>query len=514
MPQAADSEILSAILDAAVDAIIVADAQGRILRANHATHTLFGYPPEALVGRNVAMLMPREQASAHEGYMAAYRETGIARIVGIGRDLTGQRQDGSTFPVHLSVGEAKVGPDPIFVAILHDLTARAASESALARSMRLDAVGQMTGGITHDFNNILTVIMGNLELAQSSAGDARTARYLSQAMEAAETGAGLTAQLMIFARKGSLKPEAVDLGRICQKTTRLLSQTLGETYEIRVDCPTGLPHVQVDPVQLESAIVNIAVNARDAMPEGGRILFQVDEIEIDDSYMAQETHVAPGHYLRLLVSDDGTGMSAEAQARAFEPFFTTKAPGHGTGLGLAMVHGFVRQSGGHITLYSEPGHGTAIGLYLPALPTDAEASRPGHGGDADPSMPLGRGERVLVVEDSPHVRRITAERLGALGYAVEIAETGDAAWRMLQDGLKVSAVLSDVVMPGTLSGFDLARRIRADFPDMPVILTSGYASDVVSEQMPGADAFEILHKPYHQGALARRLAAALDPASG
>ncbi|QFS83541.1 Blue-light-activated protein [Roseivivax sp. THAF40] len=513
MPDPADSEILSAILDAAVDAMVVADAKGTILRANRATHDLFGHDPDALIGANVRVLMPEDHARAHDEYMTAYRDTGIARIVGIGRDLTGRRADASTFPLHLSVGEAKVGAEPVFVAILHDLSQRRAGETALARSMRLDAVGQMTGGITHDFNNLLTVIIGNLELAEATTDAPDTRRYLARAMEAAETGAGLTSRLMIFARKGSLKPEAVDLGNICRKTVALLERTLGEAYEIAAQCPEGLPRVHVDPVQLESAIVNIAVNARDAMPEGGRILFQVSEIEIDDTYMAQETHVAPGHYLRLLVSDNGSGMSEEAQARAFEPFFTTKAPGQGTGLGLAMVHGFVRQSGGHITLYSELGHGTAIGVYLPALPRDADEAGSGPNEAGPDALPRGNGERILVVEDSAHVRQITADRLLALGYAVEVAESGDAAWRMLEGGLDVAVVLSDVIMPGALNGFDLARRIDERFPSIGVILTSGYASDAVSDRLPGAPDADLLHKPYHQGVLARRLSELLRRSS-
>jgi PAS domain S-box-containing protein len=504
-----DSQILSAIMNAAVDAIIVSDAAGGILRANPAAHKLFDYDVGDLLGLNVRTLMPRPKARQHDRFMTDYIETGVEKVIGIGREVEGQRKDGEAFPLHLSVGEAKVGDAPVFVAILHDLTRRVASENALARTMRLDAIGQMTGGISHDFNNLLTVIIGNLELAEMRAKDDKTAKYLKNAMDAAEMGSGLTSRLMIFARKGPLKPEVSELGPICHNTIELLKPTLGATYEITSECPENLSPVLIDPVQLESALVNLAVNARDAMPDGGNLRFEVSEIEIDDDYMAQETDVEPGHYVRLLVSDDGEGMSPEMQKRAFEPFYTTKADLNGTGLGLAMVYGFVRQSGGHITLYSEVGHGTNFGLYFPALREAAEAELAVAKGNGKPDLPLGNGECVLVVEDNPKVRRISVDRLHALNYRTEEAEDADVAYQILQDGANIDIVFSDVVMPGTMTGFDLAARILSDFPQIKILLTTGYTSEVVAEDKRSSDQFEVLHKPYHQRDLARRLSALL-----
>ncbi len=510
---ASDSDVLSAIMGAAVDAIIVSDGAGIILRANEAACSLFGYTQDDLMGLNVRALMPATMADDHDAFMSNYIESGIEKIIGIGREVEGLRQSGQIFPLHLSVGEAKSDGNPIFVAILHDLTRRNASDMALSRTMRLDAIGHMTGGISHDFNNLLTVIIGNLELAGLGVLDEKTTQYLQNATEAAEMGAELTSRLMIFARKGSLNPILADMGDMCRQTIGLLRRTLGETYTIATDFPGNLSHVLIDPVQLGSALVNLAVNARDAMPDGGKLLFQIDEIDIDDAYMAQETDVEPGRYVRLMVSDDGEGMSAESQRRAFEPFYTTKADQNGTGLGLAMVYGFVRQSGGHITLYSEVGHGTSFGLYFPAG-TDTggvqSLDRPS-GAKADPAM--GNGETILLVEDNPKVREVSTARLRALKYQVKTAEDGDIAWRMLRDDVDSHVVFSDIVMPGTLTGYDLGARVRIEYPKIKVLLTSGYASDVVTGKLRSSEQFEILHKPYHQRELARRLSELLGRSS-
>lgn len=505
-----DGKILNAIMDAAVDAIVVSDDKGRILKANPAAHRLFGYDAESLVGLNVKILMPQEMARQHDSFMKSYIDTGEKKIIGIGREVEGLRANGRGFPLRLSVGEAAMDDTPVFVGILHDLTQHRANENALARTLRLDAIGQMTGGISHDFNNLLTVIIGNLELAEMRNSDEKVSGNLQNAMEAAEMGADLTSRLMMFARKSPLRPEASDLGKICYRTLDLLKRTLGANYEISADCPKNLALVLVDPVQMESALVNLAINARDAMPEGGNLLFQISEIEIDDTYMAQEADVVQGNYVRLLVSDDGKGMTPETQTRAFEPFYTTKADKNGTGLGLAMVYGFVKQSGGHITLYSEVGHGTSFGLYFPALQQGTHPDGPIF--QTGSEVPLGNGECILVVEDNPRVRRISVERLHALNYRTKEAGSGDEAYRILQQDNEVDLVFSDIVMPGAMNGYDLAICVRTEFPSIKFLLTSGYASDVVTGKMRSSDRSEILHKPYHQLNLAKRLSTLLNNA--
>lgn len=501
-----DSAVLHAILDAAVDAIIVSDQNGKILRANAAAARLFQYDIAEMTGQSVNILMPLAMAGLHDGFMSHHIKTGEKRIIGIGRDVEGQRKDKSIFPLHLSVGDAEVGGQRVFVAILHDLTHRKATEDALARSQRLDAIGQMTGGIAHDFNNLLTVIVGNLELLEMRGADDRQMPLIKDALESAELGADLTSRLMVFARRSNLKPINADLREICAETLALLKRTLGANYHIKTDFADDLDEVMIDPVQLQSALMNLALNARDAMGNGGEVQVSIRNVTIDDSYMAQETDIAAGDYVRLSVSDDGAGMSPEAQRRAFEPFFTTKSDSGGTGLGLAMVYGFVRQSGGHVTLYSEQGHGTSFGLYFPALPNpDAQDGIKGRVDLKSKSSPCGNGETVLIVEDNPKVRRLSVKRIRDLGFTILEAESGDQAYRMLKDGARVDIVFSDLVMPGTLNGYDLAAKITAEFPGLKILLTSGYASDVITGAMAHDRIYDILHKPYRQSDLAHRL---------
>ncbi|MEO0669317.1 MAG: PAS domain S-box protein [Pseudomonadota bacterium] len=508
MDHARDAALLSALMDAATDAIIVADRHGMMQRANGAADRLFGYDAGSLVGQSVNVLMPRALAELHDGFMAHHLATGERRIIGIGRDVEGARRDGTVFPLHLSVGRADIGDEPMFISILHDLTDRSAAHEALARSQRLDAVGQLTGGIAHDFNNLLTVIIGNLELLQMRGPDDRQTGLIDDALASAELGADLTSRLLVFARKGNLKPVEVDLREQCRDALAILRRTIGERYTIRTDFAKTVSQVMIDPVQLQSALINLALNARDAMPEGGEFLISVADVTIDDHYMAQETDIQPGEYVRLFISDDGAGMTLDAQRRAFEPFFTTKTDSGGTGLGLAMVYGFVRQSGGHITLYSELGHGTSFGLYFPALGR-AHAPHAAPGTMDDTALPMGNGQIVLVVEDNPRVRKLSIARIRDLGYQVLEASTGDEALATLASGTHVDVLFSDLVMPGTLNGYDLAALVRSEFPKVKILLTSGYASDVVTNRMGGTAAYRILHKPYRHSDLAERLQALL-----
>jgi PAS domain S-box-containing protein len=510
---ATDSAILHAIMEAAVDAMVVSDQAGRIIRVNAAAARMFQFDVSEMVGQSVNMLMPEALAVLHDGFMSHHIKTGEKRIIDIGRDVEGQRKDGSVFPLHLSVGHSQVDGKRIFIGILHDLTHRKATEDALARSQRLDAIGKMTGGIAHDFNNLLTVIVGNLELLEMRGADDRQMPLIRDALESAEMGADLTTRLMVFARRSNLKPVKSDLREVCANTLNLLKRTIGAMYHIKTDFAANIDCVMIDPVQLQSALMNLALNARDAMGAGGELLVSIANVTIDDSYMAQETDIEPGDYVRLSVSDDGAGMSLEAQRRAFEPFFTTKAESGGTGLGLAMVYGFVRQSGGHVTLYSELGLGTSFGLYFPAeRHEDAQDARsPAVGKKRAP--PRGNGETILIVEDNPRVRKLSIERIRDLGFATLEAESGDKAYEMLKAGAQVDLVFSDLVMPGALNGYGLAGKISAEYPALKVLLTSGYASDVITGTMAHSMPYDILHKPYRQAELAQRLQALLADTS-
>lgn len=500
--------LLNAILDAAVDAIIVADDKGQMICVNRAACQLFQYEKDQMQGQNVKLLMPSDIAREHDAYLAHHIATGENHIIGTGRDVEGLRQDGTTVPLHLSVGEATVDGQPMFVGILHDLTRRKATEAALARSQRLDAIGQMTGGVAHDFNNLLTVVIGNLELVQMRGVSDAQNELIQDALDSAELGADLTSRLMVFARRSNLRSERTDLREICEEALAILKRALGAPYTIKTQYDPDLSPVMVDPVRLQSALMNLALNARDAMGDKGELLISANNVSIDDTYMAQEIDVGPGDFVRLSVSDNGEGMSPEAQSRAFEPFFTTKGDTGGNGLGLATVYGFVRQSGGHVTLYSEPGLGTSIGLYFPALSQtgdDVDLQKTPQEKQARGS--LGQGETVLIVEDNPKVRKLTIQRIRDLGFNAEVAENGDEAYRMLKSGLHVDVLFSDLVMPGAMNGYDLAAKVTTEFPHLKVLLTSGYASDVVTTAMAHDRIYDILHKPYRQSDLAKRLQA-------
>ena len=503
-----DSALLNSLMEAAADAIIVADHKGVMQRVNPAAERLFGYSGGTLAGQSVNVLMPKALSDLHDGFMKHHLETGERRVIGIGRDVEAVRQDGSVFPLHLSVGRTEGTDQPMFIAVLHDLTDRHSAQEALARSQRLDAVGQLTGGIAHDFNNLLTVIIGNLELMQMRGADERQTGLIDDALASAELGADLTARLLVFASRGNLAPVHADMRDLCRDTLAILRRTIGAQYTIRTDFAPTLRPAMIDPVQLQSALINLALNARDAMPDGGEFLISVADVTIDDDYIAQETDMQPGDYVRLLISDDGEGMSLDAQRRAFEPFFTTKSDSGGTGLGLAMVYGFVRQSGGHITLYSELGHGTSFGLYFPAL-RDSATQTPGRAGRPAQNQPRGNGQVVLVVEDNPRLRKLSIERIRDLGYRTQEAGDGDAAFALLTSGTHVDVLFSDLVMPGNLNGYDLAAKVRETFPDVKILLTSGYASDVVRGKLGHTGDYRVLHKPYRQSDLAERLHALL-----
>lgn len=506
-----DDAVLQAILDASVDAIVVTDVAGQVLRVNAAVSRLFGYEVADILGQNVRILMPQSARPAYDAFIAPYRETGENPVIGNSREVEGLHKDGTVFPLRLSMGEATVQSQRVLVSNLHDLTAHQATLKALARSQRLDAIGQMTGGIAHDFNNLLTVIIGNLELLEMQEKEARPLSLVQDALEAAEMGASLIARLKVFARRSKLAPELIDLRDACRSALAMISRTIGAQYEVKSEFADDVSMVRIDKAELHTALINLALNARDAMPDGGELLFAVDNIAIDDTYLAQEVDVELGNYVRIMVSDTGTGMSEEAQSHAFEPFFTTKPDGSGTGLGLAMVYGFVRQSGGHITLYSEPGLGTSFGLYFPAATADE-----GEGPLLDDivlntaDVEFGQGQVVLVVEDNPNVRRLSVQRIAALGFQVEVAENADAAYAALQNGAQIDLVFSDVVMPGTLNGYDLAQKVATEFPQVKVLLTSGYASDALLRNYRHDPNRSILHKPYRLKDLVTRLQGALS----
>jgi PAS domain S-box-containing protein len=389
---------------------------------------------------------------------------------------------------------------------IQDISERKALESMLHQSQRLEAVGQLTGGVAHDFNNLLTVILGNADLMVEAAGSNAHLRDLADTtFQAAQRGAELTSRLLAYARKQPLEPAPTNVANLIAGMDQLLRRTLGEQVEIEVVRGGGLWTAMVDPAQLESALLNLCLNARDAMPEGGQLTIETANAHLDEDYARQHLEITPGHYVMIAVTDTGMGVAPEIAERVFEPFFTTKASGQGSGLGLSMVYGFVKQSRGHVKLYSEPGEGTTVKLYLPRTREDEDAKQ-----DATPrQLSRGAGERVLVVEDDEMVRRFVREQVAGIGYEVLSAANAAEALRLLESGEAIDLLFTDVVMPGEMDGRQLAEAARQLRPDLPVLYTSGYTENAIVHQGRLDPGVLLLNKPYRLADLAEKLAAAL-----
>jgi PAS domain S-box-containing protein len=329
---------LQSILETAPEAIITIDEKGIVDSFSASAEKLFGYDSSEVIGRNVSMLMPTPHREQHDQYLNRYLTTGEKRIIGIGRVVEGKRKDGTTFPMELAVGEVVSGGERTFTGFIRDLTARRRMEQDLVQAQKMEAVGQLTGGIAHDFNNLLTVIIGNLEMLEARvASDERAANWIKEAFETAQLGAELTGRLLAFARRQPLNPRIVDVAALIAQAAELLRRTLGERVEIRCVSGDKLYRTLVDPGQLENAIINLGINARDAMPDGGILTIEASNADVDADYALMQSDMRQGRYVVVSVTDNGVGMTPEVRERAFEPFFTTKPVGAGTGLGLSMV---------------------------------------------------------------------------------------------------------------------------------------------------------------------------------
>ncbi|MCJ2023596.1 CHASE3 domain-containing protein [Methylobacterium sp. J-067] len=417
-----------------------------------------------------------------------------------------ERADGH----HLEIRRTPM-PDGGFVLTVSDMTKRAQAEGVLREAQKMQAVGQLTGGIAHDFNNLLQVILGNLEFVRAKLdGDARLQLRIERAAWAAQRGATLTGQLLAFARKQPLAPAPVDLAATMPDLIPLLRRTLGEHIEVRYVETAGLWPAMADPAQLESAVLNLALNARDAMPGGGRLTIELGNKVLDEVYARDHAEIVPGDYAMVAVSDTGHGMTPEVVARVFEPFFTTKPDGKGTGLGLAMVFGFVKQSGGHVKIYSEPGEGTTVKIYLPrAVGTVAAA---GQRSAVPVELPRGSAT-VLVVEDEAGVREIACAILADLGYQVLDAADGEEALRVFgANASTVDLLLTDVVLPGKVRGRELAERVQALRPEVRVVFMSGYTENSIVHHGRLDDGVHLVGKPFKREQLARKVAEVLGNA--
>ena len=502
---------LTAVVETAVDGFILIDAKARILLFNPACEKLFGYRAEEVMNKNVKLLMPPQYSLQHDDYVNNFLRTGERKIIGSGREVVGRRKDGSTFPMDLSVGEAKQDGEEIFVGIIHDLTARKLTEQQLQQAQKMEVLGQLSGGIAHDFNNLLTVIVGNAEHLGEQLKARQDLQLLADEIcQAGERGSELTARLLAFGRRQLLQPQAIDCHQLLDSMNKLLRRTLRENIEIRTAFHPDMILAFADLAQLESAVLNLALNAQDAMPAGGHLTMSTDLASLDEQYRSLHPEVLPGEYALISVTDDGEGMRPEVVAHAFEPFYTTKGVGKGSGLGLSMVYGFVKQSNGHVAIYSEVGLGTTVRIYLPLAA--AQGSRTSRETAAsEESVPRGR-ETILVAEDDPFVRSAVIHRLESLGYRVIAVVNADEALLKLRADPAIDLLFTDIIMPGGMSGWelgDLARQLR---PDLPIVYTSGYALETLVKQGRIPEQSIILTKPYRKAELAHRLREAMAAA--
>jgi len=492
---------LRALVNNMVDGVITIDTQGTIQTVNPATLRLFGYPREELIGRNVRILMPEPYASEHDNYLTNYLQTGQAQIIGIGREVTGLRRDGTTFPLDLAVAEMRIGDQPAFVGTIHDLTERKRLEQQFLQAQKMEGLGRMAGGIAHDYNNLLSVILGYAELVEEGLSEeSGLLPSLRNIQGAANRASTLTRQLLAFARNQVTQTKVVSVNTLLRELTSLLKSLMGAQVEMVVLFSEEEGFVRIDPSQMEQVLINLAVNARDAMPEGGKLVLHAANILLTDPYRGELGRMPLGVYCQITVTDTGIGMSDAVRERVFEPFFTTKEKGKGTGLGLATCYGIVKQAGGYIWVQSAVGAGTTVKVHLPRVEAPA-AER----ASERKAAPVGGTETVLVVEDEPLVRDLTVRALQKHGYTVLAAENGADALRVLgEHSGPIHMVITDAVMP-LMGGRELIERLRTLYPGVKALLASGYTEEDFDAQVGLPESAAFLQKPFTSAALLRRV---------
>ena len=478
---------------------------------NRAGEELTGIPRAESLGKSDFDFFPRDQA---EHFVARDREVlASGQLHVIPEEPIATRGKGTHYLTTYKMPVLnKQGQPQYLVAMSNDITEqklaaaalqasetnRKAVEAQLRQALKMEAIGNLTGGLAHDFNNLLSVVIGNLDLLREQLTKGSGLDDLANdALQAALRGAELTRRLLAFARRQPLQPKIVDVNELIDGVSRMLSRTLGSNVEISPRLGADVWPVVVDPVQLEACLVNLAANARDAMPRGGKLQILTDNRHLDADYAGLYPGLAPGDYTLVEVTDSGTGMPPEILDKIFEPFFTTKQEGRGTGLGLSMVFGFMKQSDGHINVYSEPGVGTTFRLYLPRATTAADKA-----GAADTTaFALGGEETILAVEDNPGLRQLVVRQLKQLGYRCLEAEDGPSALRMLEAN-EVHLLFSDVIMPGGMSGYELGRAARSRWPKLKVLLTSGFPEEKLNGNGEPPWSMRLLLKPYRKEDLA------------
>jgi PAS domain S-box-containing protein len=498
-------QLQAAVLQAAANSIVITDREGTILWTNYAFSQLTGYAFDEVLGKNTRVLKSGEQASA-------FYEN-LWRTITSGQtwhgEIVNKRKDGSLYPEEMTITPVRSGKGEIshFVAIKQDISERKRLEAQFLQAQKMEAVGRLAGGIAHDFNNALGVITGYSDILKTdlSLDDPKRAK-LEEIHKAGQRAASLTRQLLAFSRKQPMQPVVLDLNSLVSETDKMLRPLIGEDIELILVRESKSARVKADRGQVEQILMNLAVNARDAMPEGGKLIIKIANADLDESYVRQHPYAKTGRYVMLCVSDSGSGMDQETQAHIFEPFFTTKGPGKGTGLGLSTVYGIVKQSGGHIVVYSEPGKGTTFRIYFPEV---EEAVQPVSRANVASARPRGT-ETILLVEDEGSLRELARGCLQRGGYTVLEAREGRAAIEIAsRHDQPIHLLLTDVIMPG-LSGRDLADSLLGPRPDMKVLYMSGYTDDLIAHQGVLDPGTSLLEKPFSVESLLIKVREVLD----
>jgi len=494
--------LLTSAVEQSANLITLTGADGTIEYVNPKFSEIMGYSADEVMGHKPSLWK--------SGDMDKTIYTELWNTILAGNEWRGElqnrRKDGGVRIVFTTISPVKDERGNIthFLSMQEDITRLREIEVEHRRSQRLQTIGQLTGGFAHDFNNLLTIAIGNLDLLlEDPASKNSSIREFGQAaLDSVLRGAGLTRKLLAYARGQILHPMTFDVNELASGTTDMLRRTLGEQIVIETVLAGNLWPAHADPEQLETALTNLAVNSRDAMPQGGRLTIETANRRLDEEYAAANVEVTPGDYVMLAVSDTGTGMSPEIVNHVFEPFFTTKEQGKGTGLGLSMVYGFVKQSHGHIKIYSEAGHGTTIRLYLPraqdgVAPPNEEI--PGESGTAASAA------KILVVDDNPDVRGVVVKQLTGFGYSVMESQDGPSALDLIRRDETIDLLFTDIVMPGGMTGIELAREVRKIRPMLKILLTSGFAQATVQNSSQPGESMNILSKPYRRQELARKI---------
>jgi PAS domain S-box-containing protein len=497
-----------ALIDNAQDIIFLLDGEGAIHYGSPAVTQVLGYSPGSIDGTPAGALVHSDDREMFDAWLR-----GLNAEAGNSSRLTFRMQHGDGTWRTLEATGQNLLDDPAVAAVVlnaRDETERETIEAQLRQAQKMEAVGQLTGGVAHDFNNLLAVIIGNMDiLLEELESDPTRQNHALAALNAAERGAELTQRLLAFSRTQTLRPEAVNLNELVHGMADLLRRSLGEDIEIKSVTSGDLWPTEIDSAQMENALLNLAVNARDAMPSGGRLTIKTANKTLTEEYATAEDEVAAGDYAMISVTDTGDGMPPEVVKSAFDPFFTTKDVGKGSGLGLSMIYGFVKQSGGHVEIDSEPGNGTAVKIFLPRS-VNAPAFR---STDDREQQPRGRRETIVLVEDEPEVRSLAVTLLDGLGYTVIEAASAGAALAMFEATPQVDMLLTDVVLPGGMSGADLAEEVGRRWPEAKILYMTGYTEVEVQGRLGLDDGVAMLQKPFRKAELAARVRQVLEGAT-